>query len=80
MQTIFHKSPPPPPPPPPPMKCLRYNSRLHLVLRFQFWISEENKAPLHCHYFLFPSFPKWQYLLRCLRWIKWIDLQIIHIR
>ena len=45
--------------PPPP----EYDTKLHLMMRHQFWWFGECVEPLHCHYFQVHSDPELKYLL-----------------
>ena len=39
------------------IKCSGYDTKLHLMVRLQFWRSGEYRVPLHCHYFQAHSDP-----------------------
>ena len=47
----------------PPNECPRYDTKLYLMVRIQFWNFEECGVTLHCHYSLVHSDPEWYYLL-----------------
>ena len=49
--------------PPQPKRGPGYDTKLHPVVRLQFWSFEEWIVLLHYHYSLFFSDPEWEYLL-----------------
>ena len=40
-------------------ECPGYNTKLHLVVRFQLWRSGECRVCIHCHYSQIHSEPDW---------------------
>ena len=53
----------------PPYKCPGYDTKLHLILRFQSWSSRKCGVLLHCHYSQVHFNLKWLYLLGFYLWV-----------
>ena len=51
-------------------KCPVYDTKLHLMVKLQFWRSVEFGVPLHCHYALIHFDLEWQYLLGSYLFVK----------